>query len=98
LDEHDAVLGPTTDGGFYTLGLRACPVGLLAGLPWSSPSTFAATRERLFEAGFTIDVLPAYFDVDRPEDLGRLRAGLAAGTIHAPNTARFLAGSLPKVL
>jgi len=96
LTERDAVLGPTSDGGFYTLGLRACPEGLLRDLPWSAPTTFAATKARLEHAGFTVGEAPAFFDVDRPEDLGRLRAELAAGRVHAPHTARALAELPPR--
>src|SRR5206468_1742222 len=39
LRTHDSVLGPADDGGFYLLGLRACPAGLLENLSWSRPET-----------------------------------------------------------
>lgn len=86
----DAVLGPAEDGGFYLLGLRRCPRGLLRELPWSSADTFARTCERLRARGLTLAILPVWFDVDRPADLARLRRLLARGRIHAPHTRRAL--------
>ncbi|HZU32275.1 MAG TPA: DUF2064 domain-containing protein, partial [Candidatus Angelobacter sp.] len=32
LKNADAVLGPTADGGFYLIGLKDCPVGVLEGI------------------------------------------------------------------
>ncbi len=65
----DAAIGPTEDGGFYLLALRRCPAGLLGDLPWSQPSTFAATLARLHDRGLSTVVLDSWFDVDRPADL-----------------------------
>jgi rSAM/selenodomain-associated transferase 1 len=90
LGRADAVIGPADDGGFYLLGLRTCPERLLAGLPWSAPDTFARTTERLRERGLRVEVLERWFDVDRPEDLDRLRALIQRGDIHAPSAARLL--------
>ncbi len=90
LDRADAVVGPAEDGGFYLLGLRLCPEGLLAGLPWSASDTFTRTVERLRARGLRVEVLERWFDVDRAEDLERLRALLRSGEIDAPRTARLL--------
>ncbi len=100
LESADAVLGPSDDGGFYLLGLRRVPDDLLGGLPWSSEETFERTRARLIERGLSVHVLPAWFDIDRPEDLEPLRRRLLRGEIHAPFTARALerrAGPPPRV-
>ncbi len=86
----DAAIGPTEDGGFYLLALRTCPDGLLAGLPWSRADTFEATLARLRERGLTTVVLDAWFDVDRPADLERLRGLLAARVVNASATWRAL--------
>lgn len=92
LAEVDAVLGPSEDGGFYLLGLKRCPAGLLEELPWSEPKTFAATYARLVERGLTVRTLEPWFDVDRPEDIHRLQRLLDQQALCAPATARFLAG------
>jgi len=95
LQEADAVLGPTPDGGYYLLGLRRCPPGLLSGLPWSRSDTLAATRRRLEERGLTARMLPPFFDVDEPPDLRRLHAWLDQVPEAAPETRRVLAARLP---
>ncbi len=92
LESADAVLGPCEDGGFYLLGVRECPPGLLAGIPWSQSTTFARTLERLNERGLKSVVLDSWYDVDRSEDLGRLWSQLANGAISAPHTAQVLSG------
>jgi rSAM/selenodomain-associated transferase 1 len=90
LRDADAVLGPCDDGGFYLLGLRRCPRGLLRGLPWSAPETFLQTLSRLRERGLRTAVIAPWFDVDRPADLARLHALIARGELQAPATARTL--------
>jgi rSAM/selenodomain-associated transferase 1 len=91
LRDADAVVGPCEDGGFYLLGLRRCPPGLLRDLPWSVPHTCMQTLARLRERGLTTTVIAPWFDVDRPADLACLHALIARGELHAPATARALA-------
>jgi rSAM/selenodomain-associated transferase 1 len=86
----DAVIGPSEDGGFYLLGLRRCPEGLLADLPWSRSDTCEKTLARLAERGFETAIVEPWFDVDEPADLARLRARLDRREISAPHTARAL--------
>lgn len=86
----DAVLGPCADGGFYLLGLRRCPRGLLRDLPWSSRETAAQTAARLRGRGLTLSCLAPWFDVDEAEDLDRLRGLLRSEPGCAPRTARLL--------
>jgi len=90
LDSSDAVLGPCEDGGFYLIGLRRCPPGLLVGIPWSQPETHVRTLSRLRQAGFKVHILEPWFDVDRPEDLATLRRMIVDGDVAAPETARRL--------
>lgn len=87
----EAVLGPCEDGGFYLLGLKGCPPGLLRDLPWSSDETFIQTLGRLCEWGMTVRVLEPWFDVDRVADLHRLRGLIEREEISAPETASALA-------
>ena len=51
LNNADAVLGPTADGGFYLIGLKDCPVGVLEGIQWSHSTTLAATTHKLEQFG-----------------------------------------------
>lgn len=88
----DAVLGPTVDGGFYLIGLRRCPQGLLARVPWSSPDTFPRALDGLRAARLSTDVMPPWFDIDDPDDLRKLRRLIRRGEIQAPETARVMSG------
>ncbi len=77
LGEADAALGPTPDGGYYLLALRreAWPAaaGLFRDVPWSTPEVAPVTRSRARAAGLDLAVLPAWYDVDEPDELARLR-------------------------
>ena len=87
----DAVLGPSSDGGFYLVGLKRCPTGLFVGLPWSDRTTLWATHGRLLQLGMKVRLLEPWFDVDRSDDLDRLRQLLGTGAISAPATELLLA-------
>jgi hypothetical protein len=91
LTHHDAVLGPAVDGGFYLLGLRRVEPGLLSELPWSVPSTFAATAARLRARGYSFDTAASWFDVDEVGDLSRLTEAIAQRHLEAPCTVAALA-------
>ncbi|MCA9519665.1 MAG: TIGR04282 family arsenosugar biosynthesis glycosyltransferase [Myxococcales bacterium] len=86
----DAVLGPSEDGGFYLLGLRACPEGLLAELPWSVENTYAATRGRLWSRGLVVAELAPWFDIDRVEDFENAFERLHGQPALAPATIEWL--------
>lgn len=90
LEGADVAIGPCQDGGFYLLGLRCCPAGLLDGIPWSDPDTWACTIERLESLGLRIATIEPWSDVDRPDDLERLRGLIERGEIEAPETRRAM--------
>lgn len=69
LGRQDAVLGPSMDGGYYLLGLKAWIPEVFVDIPWSTPRTLTITLERLRDAGHTFDLLPVRRDIDTPEDL-----------------------------
>ncbi|MGI5860867.1 MAG: TIGR04282 family arsenosugar biosynthesis glycosyltransferase [Myxococcales bacterium] len=98
LESCDAVLGPSGDGGFYLIGARTCPEGLIAGLPWSRPDTLATMRRRLksFDLGFRL--LDRWDDVDDLADLRVLERRLELGEIEAPETARTLRQFRPRLV
>ena len=90
LEDAEAVVGPARDGGFYLLGMRRCPPGVLGGIPWSSGETAQATVARLTEAGLSVQLLKPWWDVDRPEDVNELDQLIRRRAIEAPCTARVL--------
>ena len=88
LKDSDAVIGPCLDGGFYLLGLRECPPGLLVNIPWSSRKTASAVIDRITRRGSRLAQLESLCDVDTPEDLARL-VGSTNGSL-ARETHAFL--------
>jgi uncharacterized protein len=92
LHDADVAIGPADDGGFYLLALRHCPEGLLRDLPWSSVDTLHATLKRLRALNLRTRLLEPWFDVDRAEDLERLRTLVEQGMLRAPRTALVLTG------
>jgi rSAM/selenodomain-associated transferase 1 len=95
LMEHDVVVGPSEDGGYYAIGARVPVPELFADMRWSTPEVMPATLERLrARTDLTHAVLPRWYDVDSAEDLARLRAHLGElPPSVAPATRRML-GSL----
>lgn len=75
----DAVVIPADDGGYCAIGLaaRVCARDVFSGIPWSSSRVLSATRERFAALGIDAAILEGAYDVDRPEDLERLRRDLA---------------------
>jgi len=71
LADHDAVIGPALDGGYWLLGLARQQDGLFADMPWGTDQVFPITLARLRESGRSVAMLPRLADLDRPEDLSR---------------------------
>lgn len=87
----DLVLGPSEDGGYYLIGLRAPRPDLFENMPWSSAALCAETIRRARASGLRVACLPEWFDVDTASDLARLRVGLATTSGPEPrHTRRFL--------
>jgi len=70
---YNAVLGPAHDGGYVLIGLRRSESLLFSGIPWGSETMLELTRVRMRQLGWQWYELPERWDVDRPDDLGRLR-------------------------
>ncbi len=70
----DAVVAPVEDGGYVLIGARRAAPRIFAGIEWGSRSVYAATAAKLDALGYRWRALRTLWDVDRPEDLERLRA------------------------
>jgi uncharacterized protein len=69
----EAVLAPAEDGGYVLLGLRRFNRALFEGIAWGSAQVLEETRSRLRALGWGWHEIRTCWDVDRPEDVGRLR-------------------------
>lgn len=71
---NDAVFGPAEDGGYVLIGLaRTPPTELFEDIAWGTATVMQETRARLARANWRWRELALLWDVDRPEDLPRLR-------------------------
>jgi uncharacterized protein len=86
--ENDVVLGPTEDGGYYLIGLRAMYRELFDNMAWSTAAVLHETRRRAVVKGLKITCLPPWFDVDTAEDLQRLQTVLTQTTASEPRYTR----------
>jgi len=79
---------PAEDGGYCAIALSAGAPWMDAfrDVPWSTPDVLAVTRDRLAARGAELDLVSGGYDVDRPEDVGRLRRDLA---LRDPEAADF---------
>lgn len=75
----DAAIVPAEDGGYCAIALsrRVDPEQAFQAVPWSTVRTLAATVSNLTAADHAVASLAPSYDVDRPEDLERLRRDLA---------------------
>ena len=92
LGDADAVLGPTEDGGYYLVALRA-PRDLFRGIQMGTATALSETLARARALGLRVHLLPKTFDIDEAADLHRLRALLedAALARMLPHTTTALA-------
>ncbi len=69
LEDHDAVLGPAEDGGWWVLALRdPARAAVLRGVRMSTPTTGADTRAALAKAGLDVGTTATLRDVDEVAD------------------------------
>lgn len=68
LNDHDAVFGPTPDGGYYLVGTCRHLPGFFDGIRWSSPHTLADHLERCREMTWSVTLLPERADIDTLAD------------------------------
>ncbi len=67
--DKDLVLGPSTDGGYYLIGMRGKVVEVFDEVAWGTETVLRETCERLMRSGADLELLPVWYDVDSPEDL-----------------------------
>jgi glycosyltransferase A (GT-A) superfamily protein (DUF2064 family) len=92
------VLGPSDDGGYYLIVMRAPHAEVFRGIDWSTDRVAAQTRTQAEQAGLELIDLAAWYDVDDAAGLHRLVADLDADVgqpgrdvaYAAPCTARWL--------
>ena len=68
LESHDAVIGPSEDGGYYLLGLTQFHPEIFSDVEWSTSSVLARTIEKFEESHTSYRQLETLNDIDNEED------------------------------
>jgi len=71
LVEHDLVLGPVSDGGYYLIGMRGWH-DVLGGIPMSTATVTRQIAARAAERGLSVGWCAPIFDIDEADDLPQL--------------------------
>ncbi len=74
LEDHDIVLGPAEDGGYYLIGMKSAHAELFRDLQYSTDHLLADTLDRAKAANLTVASLPTLSDIDYLEDLDKFHS------------------------
>ena len=90
LAEHDVVVGPTDDGGYYLVGAKASHPALFAhdGMGTSTALERLLSNARALK--LSVGFADPFYDIDVADDLVRLAEELRLAPMRAPRTARWL--------
>jgi rSAM/selenodomain-associated transferase 1 len=69
LNDHDIVIGPAPDGGYYLLGMNRLYVELFHDIDWGSNRVLEETLAIIRSLGLSTFILPGLLDIDTKEDL-----------------------------
>ncbi len=72
LSKHDVYLGPSFDGGFYLIAMKAPTAAPFQGITWSTERVAQETVQACRSAGLDVTLGQWWYDVDEIEDLQRL--------------------------
>ena len=76
LQRADVAIGPTGDGGYWTLAAGRHQPHLLHQIDWGTSTVYDSTCRRAEAKGLRVQPLPAWHDVDHRADLEALRRRL----------------------
>lgn len=89
LEDHDLVLGPAFDGGYYLIGLKRMAPELFVDIPWSTDQVLRLTQGKAVALGLTTALLEPWRDVDTLADLQSLIAAHVAEAKKPKNERTF---------
>ena len=69
LNNHDFVIGPANDGGYYLLGMKYTEQSFFQGKAWSTDSVYRDTVANISNLSKSLFILPLLSDVDTIADL-----------------------------
>ncbi|MEO7766406.1 MAG: TIGR04282 family arsenosugar biosynthesis glycosyltransferase, partial [Ferruginibacter sp.] len=69
LSENDVVIGPSSDGGYYLLGMNAYFADVFFNKQWGTSTVLNDTLQDLMAAGISVQKLQTLNDIDEEKDL-----------------------------
>jgi len=72
----EVVIGPSTDGGYYLIGMQGKVTDVFEGVSWGTDQVLSETLDVLKGQRAEAELLPVWYDVDLPEDLRFLKTHL----------------------
>ena len=95
LSDHDVVIGPSADGGYYLIGMERPHPGIFERISWSTEVVYEETIERARQLGLSVLSLQEWYDVDTAADLQRLQDEL---TLLPPDVAPATRTALARLM
>lgn len=92
LQTTDAVIGPSSDGGYYLIGFQktAFSKNIFKGIDWSTHRVLDQTLQAMDNRGIVYTLLPKLADIDTLEDLNALTGRVKKGGKTGERTRRIL--------
>ncbi len=90
LADHDVVLGPTHDGGYYLVGATASHPGLFAKDAMGTTNALDSVLAHAKAMKLSVHFTDRFYDIDEAADLHRLADELQQNPSRAPRTAAWL--------
>jgi rSAM/selenodomain-associated transferase 1 len=90
LADHDVVVGPTHDGGYYLVGARAAHASFFDGDGMGTQSALEALLARARGLQLSVGFTDPFYDIDVEGDVTQLAAELRIAPNRAPRTAMWL--------
>jgi rSAM/selenodomain-associated transferase 1 len=97
LANHDVVVGPTDDGGYYLVGAKADHPTLFESDGLGTKSALERLLARTKELGLSTGFTEPFYDIDVANDLVQLARELQLAPAKAPRTARWFKEWQPAV-
>lgn len=90
LEQRDAVLGPTTDGGYWLIGLNRPSAAPFDVKEYSTSSVLENTMASMEAAGLSVGTVRELSDIDTPKDLNAFRERVRSNkALRGTHTAQF---------
>lgn len=96
VDQVEAVVAPSLDGGYYLIGVRRRVPDIFSRVRWGTAHVLARTVARLKQLRVNYAIGPAWYDIDRWGDLALLVKHLEMlGSLKVPSSRKSVLAGRP---